>query len=192
MNGSLPVHDPFYFPQAQSHSNGSQVFIDQTIPFNPAMVTPYRQIRPVPSSVVRHPSSIPSDSASRPMVSHFPRAQVLPIRRDSLGSPSFTGSPHHPAPVRTFSLPVQSVSPKETVLHTCQWMRDDGTPCGAQITYTTVPQHLRSAHGIKNMARDDPIPCRWSRCRPRGVKDTMNRESLVRHVREKHLFFKRG
>jgi hypothetical protein len=186
MNGSFPVHGAFYSPQAQSHSDGSQVFVDQTMPSNSAMDTPYRQIHPAPAGVVWSPSSIPSHLASQPAVSRFPLAQAPPTRRDSWGGPSVPSPPYHRIPVRKSSLPVQSVSPKETV-HTCQWMIDDGTPCGAQTTHTMVRQHLRSTHGVKDMARNDLMLCRWLGCRLRGDKVTMNRESILRHVRERHL-----
>ena len=101
---------------------------------------------------------------------------------------SVTSSPYQPN--RTFSLPVRSVSPKETLIHTCQWTRDDGTICGAQIKGATVPQHL-TTHGVKNMFSGSPLPCRWLGCRLRRDKYTMTRKSIVRHVRERHLGCKR-
>ena len=162
------------------------MFVDKTVPFNSAVDTPNRHIQLVPTSMVRSPS-IPVDLASQSMVSRLPPAQVPLTRRDSLGSPSVTSSLFHSVPV-TSSLPAQPVSPKETtVLHTCQWMKDDGTPCGTLITHAISRQHFRNTHGIKNMTRNAPIPCRWFGCRPRGGKDTVNRECILRHVREHHL-----
>ena len=90
----------------------------------------------------------------------------------------------------TFSLPVQSVSPKETLIHNCQWMKGDGTIYGAQIKGATVPQHL-TTHGVKNMFSGSPLPCRWLGCRLRRDKYTVTRKSIVRHVRERHLGCKR-
>lgn len=168
------------------------MFVDQTMPCNSAMDTPHQQIHLAPVSVAQSPSSIHSDLASQHMVSRFPPGRVPPTRRDTWGAPTVNSSPYHRRPVRKSSLPVQSVSPEETaVLHTCQWMKDDGTPCGGQITHVIAQQHLRYIHSIKNMARGDLIPCRWLGCQLRGDKDTMNRESILRHVREHHLGRKR-
>lgn len=70
----------------------------------------------------------------------------LRLRRPSKGAQypypfQHSVTSYHYHPIQTYSLPIQSVPPKETP-HTCQWMREDGTTCGAQITYTIVSQHL--------------------------------------------------
>ena len=166
------------------------MFVDRTKPFNSVMGTHYRQIRP-PAGVVQSSFSVPPDLAFQPMGSHSPSAQVPPIRRDSRGNHSVTSSPYRS--IRTSSLPVQSISPNETETQPCQWMRDDGTPCGAPITGTVanISQHL-TTHNVKNMKYDAPLSCRWLGCRLRGDKNTIRRESIVRHVREKHFGCKRS
>ena len=164
------------------------MFVNQPNPFKSAEGTPYQQVRPVPAGAVRSSSSIPSELALRPVGSCSPPAQVSPVHRNSRGRPSVTNSPY-PA-IRTSSFPVESVSPKETVIHTCQWMKDDGTMCRKPITGTTVTDHL-IIHGVTDMANDHCLPCRWFGCQLRGDKPTMKRESIARHVREKHLGCKR-
>ena len=175
---------------ARSHYSGSQMYVDQTKPLDSAMGTCYRQIRP-PAGVAQSSFSAPSDLTFQPMGSHPPSAQVPPIRQNSRGNRSVTTPPYHS--IRTPSFPVQSVSPDETEIQTCQWMRDDGTSCGAPITGTvaSVSQHL-TTHGIKDKASHLRLQCRWLGCRLRGDRDTLKRESMVRHVREKHLGWKRS
>ena len=80
----------------------------------------------------------------------------------------------------------QSVLPGETV-RVCEWQNEDGTPCGGVITRVTLSEHL-SNHGIKKMTRNHPTKCGWVGCKR---KKSMNRESVVRHIREVHLHMKR-
>ena len=114
---------------------------------------------------------------------------LKPMKYPYLFQHSDSVTSFHYHPIRTYSLPVQSVSPKETP-HTCQWMRDNGTTCGALITGTIVSDHL-VPHGVKDIARDYRVACRWLGCKLRGDKSTMKRESITRHVREKQLGCKR-
>ena len=75
---------------------------------------------------------------------------------------------------------------------TCEWIKQDGSKCGKQITRKDVPEHLRATHGIMHLTRNHRILCRWSWCRRRGSTNMMNRECIVRHVREVHLHCKRS
>ncbi|KAF9230456.1 hypothetical protein BU15DRAFT_69182 [Melanogaster broomeanus] len=61
----------------------------------------------------------------------------------------------------------------------CGWRVTDSSICGELITRDTLPDHL-VAHGIVDMAHDEPVTCRWCR---EGRKP-MKRESIVRHIRE--------
>jgi hypothetical protein len=144
------------------------------------MDTSYRQIQ---HALAGSSSSVPSELVLQPV---GPRS--LPVPRNSRGRRSVTSSPY-PA-IRKPSFPVDSVSPKETVLHTCQWMKDDGTICGEQITGMTITDHL-VIHGVTDMPHDRRLLCRWPGCQLRGNKPTVKRESIARHVREKHLGCKR-
>ena len=85
-----------------------------------------------------------------------------------------------------------SPHPDQSSPRTCEWVTDDGTKCGAQITLKDIPGHLRATHGIKHLTRNHRILCKWSGCRRRGSTDMMNRECIVRHVREVHLYCKRS
>lgn len=174
---------------AQSHYNGSQAFVGQRKSLNSAMraLSLSEQVPPAPTGVVQSSSSVPS-ALTFQNTSYLPPAQVSSARRDSRWDRSVKSSPYHST--RTLSLPVQSVSHKEEVVQTCQWVGDDGTACGAQITPTSVPQHLIT-HGVKKLTHDHRLPCRWLGCRLKGDKGEMNRESIVRHVREKHMGCKR-
>ncbi|KAI6018811.1 hypothetical protein EDC04DRAFT_444586 [Pisolithus marmoratus] len=66
----------------------------------------------------------------------------------------------------------------------CGWTDDDGTVCGNLIMLDDVASHFATAHGIKNMASDKKVECRW--CPPSSRKH-VKRESMVRHLREVHL-----
>ncbi|KAG6382130.1 hypothetical protein JVT61DRAFT_773 [Boletus reticuloceps] len=193
MNDPFPVHDTLYYSQdhstyAHSYCNGSQAFVDQTKGYHPAMGIPYQQIQSSPTGMAQIPSAVPPYLPFQPMVSRSPQAQVPLTHQNSQGNHSITGSPYHP--IRTSSLPVQSASPKEMMIGTCKWIGDDGTVCGTQIAYATVPEHL-ATHGIKKMTGNFRLQCRWLECRLRGDRKEMNRESIVRHVREMHLGRKR-
>ncbi|KAF8420572.1 hypothetical protein L210DRAFT_3654825 [Boletus edulis BED1] len=168
VNNPFSVYDTLDYSQdhstyAYSHYNGSQ-------------------------AVVQSPSNVPPYLPIQPTVSRSPPAQVPPTHRNSQGDHSITGSPY--APIRTSSLPVQSTLPQEVVMDTCKWMKVDGTVCEAQIASATVPEHL-ATHGIKKMTGNFRLECRWLECRLRGDRKEMKRESIVRHVREKHLRRKR-
>ncbi|KAF9235350.1 hypothetical protein BU15DRAFT_64934 [Melanogaster broomeanus] len=74
----------------------------------------------------------------------------------------------------------QEINPQPSV---CGWRSStDDSLCQAAITWQTVPQHL-AVHGIRNMASNEPIRCRWC---PDGT-DPIKRGGLVRHIREVHL-----
>ncbi|KAG8220526.1 hypothetical protein J3R82DRAFT_3231 [Butyriboletus roseoflavus] len=197
LNGTTPVHDALYSPPNHisplgstlpSHHNSSPMlmFADQARLFNSEIRTPYEQILPVFAGLMPSFSSIPSNLAFQPMVPRSPIDRIQ--RRNSRRGSSITNSPY--PPTRTPSLPVPS-SPEEAVSHTCQWMKADGTICGAPITWAGVPKHL-TTHGVENMANICRVSCRWLGCRIKGNNDTMNRESIVRHVRKKHLGHRRS
>ncbi|KAG6382128.1 hypothetical protein JVT61DRAFT_771 [Boletus reticuloceps] len=193
VNNIFSAHDILYYSQdhstyAHSYCNGSQAFVDQTKGYHSAMGIPYQQIQSSPAGMVQIPSTSLHICRTQPMVSRSPPAQVPLTHRNSQGNHSITSPPYRP--IRTSSLPVQSASPKEMMIGTCKWIGDDGAICGAQISWTTIPEHL-AIHGIKKMTGNFRLQCRWLECRLRGDRKEMNRESIVRHVREKHLGRKR-
>lgn len=184
----MPIHDATHYSQErptwpQSHHDGSQVFVNQTVPFNSAISGPHQQIQPTPAPVAAGFPTLPSDVTSRPTVSGF-SPQASPTRRKSRGNRFVINSPY--PPTRTSSLPVQSVSRTETGAY-CQWVGEDGTVCGGHITSATVSQHL-TTHGVVNMTYNHLLSCRWLECQ---LRRDMKRESIVRHVRERHLGCKR-
>lgn len=69
----------------------------------------------------------------------------------------------------------------------CGWRDNDDKECGELLTYPgNLASHFAEYHGIKNMASDVPIMCRW--CSPGEI---VKRESLLRHLREYHLGYRR-
>ena len=90
-------------------------------------------------------------------------------------------------PITASSSSVQPVAPSDAGLYSCGWINDDGTMCIAPISKFTVPVPLIT-HSIANMTRVRPIECRWQGC----GKKLLKRESIVRHVRERHLQQRRG
>ena len=147
------------------------------------MHPPYQQIQLTPNVVARNyftPSS-PTTQITVPLSST--------TRLHSRGARANQSFPYHPT--RASSSPIPSVSPSDTLLHACGWINDDGTFCMESISRLTVSDHLIT-HGITNMEHDRRISCRWVGCRLRGGKGEMKRESIVRHVREKHLQCRRG
>ncbi|KAI9573248.1 hypothetical protein HD554DRAFT_1161425 [Boletus coccyginus] len=124
---------------------------------------------------------------SRPFIPSYFAHRLPPTPRKSRGH-SVASSPSRPT--RTSSLPVQSVSPQVSALHICQWVGDDGMPCGAQITRADLSQHL-TTHDIKDKAHDYRLLCRWLGCRLRGDKHMIKRESILRHILERHMGYRR-
>ncbi|KAI6110801.1 hypothetical protein EV401DRAFT_1991095 [Pisolithus croceorrhizus] len=57
-----------------------------------------------------------------------------------------------------------------------------GGECLQLINCSVVPDHLKDAHGIINLARGHPLDCTWRDC---GCRVT--RHNFVRHIRECHL-----
>ncbi|KAI5997434.1 hypothetical protein EDD15DRAFT_343117 [Pisolithus albus] len=68
----------------------------------------------------------------------------------------------------------------------CGWRVYGGGECGALVTYHSLAHHFAVVHGIRNMASDVEIMCRW--CPPGTI---VKRESLLRHLRERHLRYQR-
>ncbi|KAI9569931.1 hypothetical protein HD554DRAFT_2170921 [Boletus coccyginus] len=110
---------------------------------------------------------------------------VYPPAHEARHPAFFPSSPYHPT--RASFFPVQSASPNETALHTRRWVRDDGMPCGAQITRADRPQHFTS-HGVKGFAHDHSLSC-WD---ADGDKAKMKRKNILRHVMEVHLGHRRA
>jgi len=216
-SGSSPIHDFSQYPSTygQPPCNGSHMLVSQHESSHSAMRIPHSQMQPAPASVVQSPSPIPSDLALQPpptrhpiRTSSFPIQSVSPkemisptfqwvrdagirapsSRRNSRRSNSVISSPHRPT--RTSSAPVQPASPKEMALHICQWVGDDGMPCRAQITRADLSQHL-AIHGVKGKAGDHRLSCRWLGCQLRGDRHTIKRESILRHVLEIHMGYRR-
>ncbi|KAI5997428.1 hypothetical protein EDD15DRAFT_2364147 [Pisolithus albus] len=69
----------------------------------------------------------------------------------------------------------------------CGWRDTDGKECGELLTYPgNLASHFADCHGIRKMASDVLIMCRW--CSPEEI---VKRESIVRHLREHHLGYRR-
>ncbi|KAI6095914.1 hypothetical protein F5141DRAFT_623634 [Pisolithus sp. B1] len=68
----------------------------------------------------------------------------------------------------------------------CGWQDNSGRKCGAPVTYDNLAYHFAALHGIRNLASDAKIICRW--CPPGKI---VKRESLLRHLREHHLGYQR-
>lgn len=195
MNEPSPVYDalhspPNHFPPPGStvpfHYNSSPMFADPTQLFNSEIGTPSEQVLPAFAGSTLKYSYVPSGLELQPMAPRPPTDRVQ--RRNSRRDSSVTSSPY--PPMRTSSLPVQATTFEETAPHICQWVKDDGTLCRGRITRETTSQHLVT-HGVVNKRHDDRMRCRWFKCRIKGDKEEMKRESIVRHVREKHLGYRR-
>ncbi|KAH0828981.1 hypothetical protein J3R83DRAFT_2415 [Lanmaoa asiatica] len=143
---------------------------------------------------------LPSDWGSTPPGTHFfvespstlnsanPAAGVYALPYPGEGSQAVD---HNAAqsPAYTATPPFEQQStPFEGSVYCCQWKDGDGTICEEVITHGSLPGHL-SKHGIKNMPRDRDTNCNWVGCRR---KKPINRESIVRHIREVHLRVKRS
>ncbi|KAI6018791.1 hypothetical protein EDC04DRAFT_2607691 [Pisolithus marmoratus] len=66
----------------------------------------------------------------------------------------------------------------------CGWQNEDGEPCCELVTYDNCAEHFAAVHGIKNMAGNAEVLCRWCALSA-GKKIT--RKNILRHLREAHL-----
>lgn len=66
----------------------------------------------------------------------------------------------------------------------CGWQNEDGSRCGASVSRCNCAGHFAEAHGIKNMAADVEVLCRWC---PLGAKNVVIRHNFLRHLKEVHL-----
>ena len=183
LQSSYPSPSESTFTHGQSHRNDALVSVDEVKPFSSVLDTPGQLIQSTPTGVMQIPAFIPSGSAIQTIAPCPSMAKV-----STCPNLRYIRSPYHPR--RTYSLPVQSVSPTDTMLHTCEWVKEDGTTCGVPITKSTVSEHL-IIHGVQNKTHNHRLVCGWHGCRLRKGKGVMNRESIVRHIRERHLGYKR-
>lgn len=67
-------------------------------------------------------------------------------------------------------------------VHTCQCVTD-GSPCNAEVegTIRSVRDHLRRVHSFRSAGKD-AIKCLWV-----GCENTLQRESIPRHIISRHL-----
>ena len=92
------------------------------------------------------------------------------------------------SPPCTASLPFeQQLTPSGASPRPCKWKDEDGTVCEELITSASLPGHL-AKHGIEKQHRGHHTTCHWDGCKR---KKHMNRESIVRHIREVHLRLRR-
>ncbi|KAG9312316.1 hypothetical protein JVU11DRAFT_7630 [Chiua virens] len=134
----------------------------------------------MPDAGAAQPSfSIQSGLELRSAVPSHSAAYAQPACRDPQESSYPTGT--HAIPTSSPSL--SGISPRETV---CQWVVGDGILCERWVTYKDVPDHL-ATHGVIKLPHDHLVSCKWS-----GCGQTMKRESIARHVRERHLGYNRG
>ncbi|KAI6117381.1 hypothetical protein EDD16DRAFT_1009755 [Pisolithus croceorrhizus] len=68
----------------------------------------------------------------------------------------------------------------------CGWRGDGGIECGVLVTYDNLAHHFATFHGVRNIASAVEITCRW--CSPGKV---IKRVSILRHLREYHLRYRR-
>lgn len=113
-----------------------------------------------------------------------------PVHHHDTGNPSVHGrSPEadhfHTGPF--MNAPAADVPPNLAAHeYLCGWRDNSGGKCGARVTYHNLAHHFAIVHGIRNMASDVEIMCRW--CPPGTI---VKRESLLRHLRERHLGYQR-
>ncbi|KIO01793.1 hypothetical protein M404DRAFT_725718 [Pisolithus tinctorius Marx 270] len=70
----------------------------------------------------------------------------------------------------------------------CGWQNEDGSLCGAPVTYENCAEHFATAHKIKKMAAKVKVLCRWCAL---SAEKTVIRKNLLRHLREAHLHYPR-
>jgi hypothetical protein len=109
-------------------------------------------------------------------VSSYPGENIQMVDTEVVQRPVYTDTPFE----------AQLILSEEPVGH-CEWKDDDGTVCWDVLTRAALPGHL-SKHGIKNKPRNHPTKCNWVGCK---TKKTINRENIVRHVREVHWRLRR-
>ncbi|KAF8134885.1 hypothetical protein EV363DRAFT_1396352 [Boletus edulis] len=64
--------------------------------------------------------------------------------------------------------------------YVCLWVTN-GVVCNSHFQASEFPEHLRAAHGVVGQDKT-PLVCCWYNC-----STEMKKESVMRHVNEKHL-----
>ena len=130
----------------------------------------YSSVTLTPSSVVPTPSSV------------APTPSSVALRRST---PSNVDRADHTNTYSNVSYPNPSDDAPDVSTTLCGWVDEHGSVCGEPITYDCVT-HLATAHGISKTSPRTRLNCRW--CSP---PRHMKRDSMLRHVREIHLGWKR-
>ncbi|KAI6018828.1 hypothetical protein EDC04DRAFT_2741379 [Pisolithus marmoratus] len=106
---------------------------------------------------------------------------VIPGRDDEVPLPYPAPSQGHLGPLSGDAGAVVTTGSSVTAL--CPLRDGQGGICRTLLGYH-CQDHLASAHGIHNMSGRTPVRCD-------ACNSTVNRESIVRHIREVHLGFPR-
>jgi hypothetical protein len=88
----------------------------------------------------------------------------------------------HAAPSSSISAtPAHTSSPSSIhILGNCRWV-DRGGTCNELLSWKSVSAHLRDRHVVR-YGSEQLVTCLWL-----GCSSIMKKESLVRHIRERHL-----
>ncbi|KAI5998787.1 hypothetical protein EDD15DRAFT_2194114 [Pisolithus albus] len=69
--------------------------------------------------------------------------------------------------------------------NTCLWIFPNGMPCNENVKGRDFSGHLRDRHGVVGTPSSQHRCC-WRGCQEREF----NRDCLIRHLREQHLFWR--
>jgi hypothetical protein len=186
----VPLHNPPTFHSAQ-YSN--TVTRDDLPPSSlPPMSHPLQYVSPNQDLTPAHgvETLYGSQSAGPPYQPAPPMAHSPPFyprpdlpHRNSLSRPSCR---------RRRKSHTQEPQPSPSPTYSCYWVKEDNTFCGHKGSEIKLRKHFRThLSGPQNAL----IKCRWLGCqykkRTDSTVNTIRRDSMWRHVRERHLKIKR-
>ncbi|KAG1804114.1 uncharacterized protein BJ212DRAFT_944477 [Suillus subaureus] len=191
-----PFHNPPSLHSAQYHTTviGNNLppsslptmpYLAQHVPPNTGFAPPGSYLKSSHDFGTQH-NSQPAGPPYQPAPFMVPSPPIYPRpdppHRNSLSRPS-SGRRRKPHTQETQPSPLF-----------CDWLNEDNKPCGFAGLPDDLNEHFTSSHLLSG-AQNALGRCRWRGCQYRKRTDPnvhdMRRDSMSRHVREKHLKIKR-
>jgi len=121
----------------------------------------------------------------------FPRSFSYPVPETPQGSTTPGVTQHqatllttndHPVPANNQVSPTGGRGP----ISTCDW-DDGGGPCGIIVYKDRIAEHMKSFHVRSRVSSKSAVKCQW-----KGCQKTLRRDTIFRHISEKHYRIRRS
>jgi len=135
------------------------------------------------------PNSIPSTVFHNTFLQSF--SHPVPETPQGSTTPSvtqrqttFLTANDHPVPAND-RVPVSPTDGRGPI-SACGW-DDGGGPCGINVHKDRIAEHMKSFHVKSHLSSESRLECRW-----KGCGKTLRRDTIFRHILEKHYRIRRS